>query len=133
MLYLTCFLFLFGSNNSLHLDCLAGFSGGSAIICPKCRWCRRCCLIPGSGIDSGGGHGHPLQYSCRENPMDREAWKAVVHRVAKSRAWLKQVSTHAHCIVSVFANILVNLYILIHLPYLLLYLLWSCNCNPWSL
>ena len=30
--------------------------------------------IPGSGRSPGGGHGHPLQYSCLENPMDREAW-----------------------------------------------------------
>ena len=33
---------------------------------------------------SGGGHSHPLQYSCLENPMDREAWEATVHKVVKS-------------------------------------------------
>ena len=32
----------------------------------------------------GGGHGNPLQYSCLENPMDRGAWGATVHGVAKS-------------------------------------------------
>ena len=32
---------------------------------------------------SGGRHGNPLQYSCLENPMDREAWRATVHRVAE--------------------------------------------------
>ena len=32
----------------------------------------------------GGGHGHPLQYSCLENPMDRGAWRATVHGVTKS-------------------------------------------------
>ena len=32
----------------------------------------------------GGGHGNPLQYSCLENPMDRGAWQATVHGVAKS-------------------------------------------------
>ena len=32
----------------------------------------------------GGGHGNPLQYSCLENPMDRKAWWALVHRVAES-------------------------------------------------
>ena len=42
-------------------------------------------LIPGSGRSPGGGHGNPLQYSCLENPMDRGAWQATVHRVAKSR------------------------------------------------
>ena len=41
--------------------------------------------IPGSGRSSGGGHGNPLQYSCPENPMDRGAWWAIVHRVTKSQ------------------------------------------------
>ena len=41
-------------------------------------------LIPGLGGFLGGGHGNPLQYSCLENPMDRGAWQAVVHGVAKS-------------------------------------------------
>ena len=40
-------------------------------------------LIPGSGSSPGGGHGNPLQYSCLENPMDRGAWWATVHRVAE--------------------------------------------------
>ena len=40
--------------------------------------------IPGSGRYSGGGHGKPPQYSCLENPMDREAWLVIVHRVSKS-------------------------------------------------
>ena len=39
-------------------------------------------LIPGSGRSPGGGNGNPLQYSCPENPRDREAWWAIVHRVA---------------------------------------------------
>ena len=41
-------------------------------------------LIPGLGRSSEGGHGNPLQYSCLENPLDREAWQATVHKVAKS-------------------------------------------------
>ena len=40
--------------------------------------------IPGSGRSTGGGNDNPLQYSCLENPMDREVWQAAVHRVAKS-------------------------------------------------
>ena len=39
--------------------------------------------IPGWGRSHGGGHGNPLQYSCLENPMDREAWRATVHGVTK--------------------------------------------------
>ena len=40
--------------------------------------------IPGSGRSPGVGNGNPVQYSCLENPMDREAWQAVVWRVIKS-------------------------------------------------
>ena len=50
-------------------------------------------LIPGSGRSPGGGHGSPLQYSSLENPMDREAWQATVHRAAQSQTRLKQLST----------------------------------------
>ena len=40
--------------------------------------------IPGSGRPpAGGGHGNPLQYSCLENPMDRGAWRAIVHSVTE--------------------------------------------------
>ena len=46
-------------------------------------------LIPGSGRSPGGGHGNSLQYSCLENPMDREAWRATVHGVAQSRTQLR--------------------------------------------
>ena len=41
-------------------------------------------LTPGSGRSPGAGHGNPLQYSCLENPIDRGAWRATVHRVAES-------------------------------------------------
>ena len=40
---------------------------------------------PGSGRSSGAGNGYPLQYSCLESPMDREARWVAVHGVAKSR------------------------------------------------
>ena len=41
--------------------------------------------FPGSGSFPGEGHGSPLQYSCLEKPVDRGAWRATVHRVAKNR------------------------------------------------
>ena len=40
--------------------------------------------IPGSGRSPGGEHGNPFQYSCLENPMDREVWQATIHRIVKS-------------------------------------------------
>ena len=52
-------------------------------------------LIPGSGRFPGGGHGNPCHYSCQENPMERGAWQATIHRVAKRRTQVKQLSTHA--------------------------------------
>ena len=51
--------------------------------------------VPGSGRSPEGGHGNPLQYSCLENPMDREAWQAgTVRGVAKSRTQLS--NSHLH-------------------------------------
>ena len=45
-------------------------------------------LIPGSGRSLGEGDGNPLQYSCLENPMDREAWWATVCGITKSQTYL---------------------------------------------
>jgi len=49
--------------------------------------------VPGLGRSLGEGNGNQLQYSCLENPMDREAWWATVHRVTKSWMQLKRLST----------------------------------------
>ena len=51
-------------------------------------------LIPGWGRSPGGGHSNPVQFSCLWNPMDRGAWWATIHRVAKSQTQLKWLSTH---------------------------------------
>ena len=48
---------------------------------------------PESGRSPGAGHGNPLQYSCVDNSLDRGAWRATVHRVAKSGTQLKQHNT----------------------------------------
>ena len=53
---------------------------------------REAGAIPGSG-SPGGGHGNPHQYSCLENPMDRGAWWATVHGVAKIQLQQKWLST----------------------------------------
>ena len=50
--------------------------------------------ILGLGRSPGEGHGNPLQYSCLENPMDKGARLAIVHRVAQSQTQQKQLSTH---------------------------------------
>ena len=49
----------------------------------QCRRRKRHGLIPGLGRSPGGGHGNPLQCSCLENPMDRGAWRATVHRITE--------------------------------------------------
>ena len=45
--------------------------------------------IPRLGRSPEVGSSNPLQFSCLENPMDREAWRATVHWVAKNWTWLK--------------------------------------------
>ena len=50
--------------------------------------------IPRSGRSPGGGQGNPLQDSHLEKPMDKGAWRATVHRVAKSQTGPKQLSLH---------------------------------------
>ena len=52
--------------------------------------------IPGLGIASGGGLDNPLQYSCLENSMDREAWQARVRSVIKSQTGLKRQYNCTH-------------------------------------
>ena len=61
-----------------------GFPGASVVKGSPCQ-CKRPSLIPGWGRPPGGGNGHPLQYSCLENPMDRGGSWATVHGVANSR------------------------------------------------
>ena len=60
-----------------------GFPGGSY---GKASACNTGDLgsVPGLGRSPAEGKGYPLQYSCLENTMDREAWWATVHGVAKS-------------------------------------------------
>ena len=52
--------------------------------------------IPGLGRSPGAGYGDPLQYSCLENPKDRGARRATVHRVEKSQTGLKRLSSRRH-------------------------------------
>ena len=75
-------------NNWRGLPCCfllsLGFPGGSEDKTSACN-AGDPGSIPGLGRYPGEGNGNPLQYSCLENPMDRGAWRATVHRVTKSR------------------------------------------------
>ena len=54
--------------------------------------------IPGLGRSAGGEHGNPLQYSCLENPTDRGAWPATVHRVGNNQIRLgDKAHIHMYC------------------------------------
>ena len=72
LLFFFFFLSITGDSDGKEHTCNAGEPG----------------LIPGSGRSSGEGNGNPLQYSCLENSMDRGAWWATVHGVAKSQTRL---------------------------------------------
>ena len=66
--------------NSLMVSCPGGGSDSKESACnagdPG--------SIPGLGRSLGEGNGYPLQYSCLENSIDRQAWGVTVHGVAKS-------------------------------------------------
>ena len=70
----------------MYMYILGGFPGGASGKEPACQ-CRklRCRFSPWWGRSSGGGHGILLQYSCLQNLMDREAWRAIVHSVKEGR------------------------------------------------
>ena len=70
----------------LHL-LIWGFPGGSDGIKSASK-AGDLSSIPGLGRSPEEGSGNPLQYSCLENSMDREAWRAIVHGVSKSRTGL---------------------------------------------
>ena len=64
------------------LDLFKSFPGGSVVENPSATL-GDMGLIPGSGRSFGEGNDNPLQYACLQNPMDRGAWWATAHGVAK--------------------------------------------------
>ena len=70
---------------------ILGFPGGSEVKASACN-AEDLGSVPGSGRYPGEGNSNPLQYSCLENPMDRGAWWATVHGVAKSRTRLSDLT-----------------------------------------
>ena len=83
-----------------------GFPGGTSAkksAC-QCRRRKRCVFNPWVRRCPRVGNGSPLQYSCLENRMDRGAWLATVHTVAKSQTWPKQLSRHEVSVMAILAN-----------------------------
>ena len=82
--------------NIWELNESVGFSDRASVMnqpANQYRRHKRRGSILGLGRTSGKGNGNSLQYSCLVNPMDRGAWWATVHGVAKSRTWLKRLSS----------------------------------------
>ena len=63
----------------------------------QCKRCERHGHHPRVGRSPGEGHGNTLQYSWLDNPMDRGAWRAIVHRVIKT--WPKWLSMQHTCVI----------------------------------
>ena len=74
--------------------------------------------IPGWGRSPGGGNGNPLQHSCLENSMDRGAWRATVHGVAKESDIIEQLNNnnnmsnvgHSHPVEKVILHCIIILF-----------------------
>ena len=99
-------MFIYGLTQYTHTHVYTGFPGGASGKEPTCQSgdVRGAGSIPVSGSSPGGGHGNPLQHPCLENPLDREAWRATVHRVAKSRTQLKRLSTHMYTHIHIYTH-----------------------------
>ena len=74
-----------------------GFPSGSVVKNPPAN-AGDTGSIPGSGRSPGEGNGNPLQYSCLGNPMDRGAWQATVHGVAKELDTTGQLNNNNSCL-----------------------------------
>ena len=74
-----------------------GFPSGSVVKNPPAN-AGDTGSIPGSGRSPGEGNGNPLQYSCLGNPMDRGAWQATVHGVAKELDTTGQLNNINSCL-----------------------------------
>ena len=82
--------------------------------------------IPGLRTSPGGGHGNLLQYSCLENPMDRGAWQAIIHKVSQSvrHDWSELAHTchtHTHILLNWCVYIYTYMFFQIISPYMLLH------------
>ena len=109
-----------GNRPSNRLQCQAGswrtiviswgFLGGSAVKNPSTvqEDPGDTGSIPALGRSPGGRHGNPLEYSCLENPKDKGAWRATVHRVSKNRTWLKRLNYNTIMLYSIPSVIILS-------------------------
>ena len=102
---LLCISLIMNDVYQMFLLHLWGFPGGASGKEPAANAGdkRDVGLIPGSG-KSFRGHGNPLQYSCLGNPVDKGAWHATVHSIAKSWMWLNNL-TYMHTEMIMFFSI----------------------------
>ena len=112
----------------------SGFPGGACDKNPPINAgdLRDPCLIPGLGRSPGEGHGNTFQYPCLENPVDRGAWRAAVHRVTKSRTRLQWLCMNAWGVFSYysiryFSSLPFYFLLGLVLDYLLLDMCLRCN------
>ena len=89
-------------------------------------------LTPGSGRSPGEGHGHPLQSSSLENLMDRRAWWATVHGVAKRWTQLKWLSTQSWSI-HTFLKYSCCQYIVCDFPPSVIFVFYAFSFSFWDL
>ena len=87
--------------NSIHAICSTGVPWASLVALVVNNLLANAGDVRDTGLILGSGRPwrrawQPLQYSCLENPMDRGAWQATVHRVTKSQTQLKRLGTHPH-------------------------------------
>jgi len=87
-IYVTIKVIIYFFRHIVWVDIIKYFPGGSNSKESACNEGDQG-LIPGLGRSSGGENGKPFQYSCLENSMDREAFQAIVHGVAKSQTWVR--------------------------------------------
>ena len=81
-------MYVYIKTNYLCVSMCVGFPGASEGKESACN-AEDMSLIPGLGRFPGGEHGNSFQYSCLENPVERGAWWATVHRVTKNQTQLK--------------------------------------------
>ena len=93
---LCCILEQTGQCNYWLVKFSVGFLGGSGVKNPPPN-AGEAGSIPGSVRSPGIGNGNPLQYSCLENSMNREAWPATVCGVAKSQDRTEQLNDSCPC------------------------------------